>query len=243
MSKKLSYFLGLALVCIALSISIHQLQMSRAAQQVESKERPKIEANDPEVEAILEREAELIRKMNEEQSKVEQSKVQTQAPEEKSADSNQPSIESLITEGTAKLPAMEDKFKLEYELGYSPENFRDPFSLPVSLDTKTKPAKSSEPGFDNEDFLDNKMDVDMSNPYVSHYIKDYKISGILWGVKKPKALVLAPSGQLLTVHIGTRLGREGGVAWSIREKEVVFLMPDKTGDYRNGTPLILRMRN
>jgi hypothetical protein len=238
MSKKLSYFLGLGLICIALTISAYQLQTS-SAQKLEPKENPKIEANDPEVQAILEKEAELIRKMNEEQSQ-----TQVKSPgEENTIESNEKTIENMVTEGTAKLPVIDDKLKLKYELGYSPEEYRDPFSLPTSLNAKTAPSNFDTETLDEEDILNDNIEFEATNPYVSHYIKDYKISGILWGVKRPKALVLTPSGQLLSVYIGTRLGREGGVAWSIREKEVVFLMPDKSGDYRSGSPLILRMRN
>lgn len=305
MGQRMGYFIGVLLVCLALGLSIFQLQQSGAQQSVG--DNPQVEALDPETQAILEKEAELIRQMNLELEK--QGQAQGQEPvqqsnevqmsesslnsstktlteqglKQQSEDSGNsantseaqgnstqsnltetgsgkespqspieppmgsPSLESgltaeeLITQANKQLPGEFEKLQLQYELGYSPDDFRDPFALPSSLQIASPTKAEADPFVSYEDEDEPKQIS--ANPYVANYIKDYRVAGLLWGVKRPKALVLAPSGQMLSVYIGTRLGREGGVVWAIREKEVVFLMPDRSGDYKNGTPLILRMRN
>jgi Tfp pilus assembly protein PilP len=296
--KKLLYFLGMLLVCLSLGLSLMQLQSTQAQSEGDGSsnagsvqnpqqgtEGPQVEAVDPEVQAILEKEAEMIRKMNESESSQNEGTQGTGgipgAPSETVTSGSGDSLgatapgaptsaasapdsgshqteavgssvdpgqggetpEEVMTEANKKLPIGLDQFRLEYELGYNPTQYRDPFSVPLSLQGKD-PRTILETTIEETSESSEQEDTSVvtSNPYLAHYVKEYIISGILWGVKKPRAMVVAPSGQLLSIQTGMRLGREGGVVWAIREKEVVFLMPDRQGDLRKGTPLILRMR-
>jgi len=258
--QKLTIFLGICLLCFTLVFSIYQLHPSYAEQK------PQVEAIDPDTKAILEKEAELIRQMNEEEAKLKK-KNQDQDPTQSSnvTELNESKTQEQTSSGTTlsgetqtsnttqksetesateKIQDLNEKFQFEYELGYKPEDYRDPFLPPTSIKAPTNPyMQKGQNDFDDSSFDDDSEGSASTTPYTSYYLKTYKISGILWGVSKPKAIVTAPSGQNLSIFIGTRLGREGGVVWAIREKEVVFLLPDRNGDYRNGTPMILRMRN
>lgn len=243
MKQKLSLFLGISLLCFALVFSIYQLHPSSA------QEKPQVDAVDPEVKAILEKEAELIRKMNEEEEKL---KKENKSQEPPLSDTSSPSqvqtvnttTQSEVEATNSRLSDFNEKLQVEYELGYKPEDYRDPFLPPSTIKAPNISNMQKDQNIIEDSLFDNEVDAPAStNPYTSYYLKTYKISGILWGVNRPKAIVTAPSGQKLSIFIGTRLGREGGVVWAIREKEVVFLLPDKNGEYRNGSPKILRIGN
>lgn len=83
---------------------------------------------------------------------------------------------------------------------------------------------------------------DATDPWRSHYLKEYKLSGVIWDVSQPKALFKNPEGKMLTLRRKSILGREGSVVIAVRESEVIFLQPGPGGDYEKGTVKILSLR-
>lgn len=56
-------------------------------------------------------------------------------------------------------------------------------------------------------------------------LKDLRLIGILWDIKKPKAMILDPKGKVNVVQKGSRIGLNGGYVAVIREGEVVVVEP------------------
>ena len=128
---------------------------------------------------------------------------------------------------------------LEYELDFEPEKLRDPFEEP-KIEKEVKDILSTDENQLEEEKVISQISA---NPYLAYPLDKYKIVAILWGVQSPKALVRIPSGQVLTVLPSMRLGRENAVVWTIREKEVVLLLPDVDGELKNGNFKILQILN
>lgn len=83
---------------------------------------------------------------------------------------------------------------------------------------------------------------DANDPWRAHYLKEYKLTGVIWDVSQPKALFRNPEGKMLTLRRKSILGREGSVVIAVRESEVIFLQPGPGGDYEKGTVKILSLR-
>lgn len=132
------------------------------------------------------------------------------------------------------------ELKREKEIDYSPEDFRDPFTLPKRFMVQPEviaPEVVATPIAEAP-----KQEVSQ-DPLLAYPTRDYRVTAILWGVKKPRAVLIAPNGKAYKVYPSVRVGREGAVIWAIREKEVVFLTPDESGNYKKGTALVVQMRN
>ncbi len=54
-------------------------------------------------------------------------------------------------------------------------------------------------------------------------VKSLQVVAIVWGIKKPKALVQDPEKKVHTVFKGMRIGKNDGVVAEIREGEVVVV--------------------
>ncbi len=132
------------------------------------------------------------------------------------------------------------------------EVLRDPFESVIKSQIESKP-----PQLEEESGLGQKTDrtadpdeiggqsdappIESSfNPFTQFLLREYQLQAILWNVKEPKAIYKSPNGELVKVKIGYRLGREGGVIWKIREKEVLSLIP-YLGDFKNARVYTHRM--
>lgn len=58
-------------------------------------------------------------------------------------------------------------------------------------------------------------------PLQRNSVTDLRLQGIIWGSYGPRAVVNTPDGKGYTVHIGTKIGPNGGFIISITQKKVV----------------------
>lgn len=119
---------------------------------------------------------------------------------------------------------------------YNPEGLRDPFfpvrkGGPKLTDTPTDEVKPNV-----------EMEFDPREPLQSERLMDYRLVGVLWDVKNPRALIQHPQGKILTVRRKYRLGREGAVVVAIRESEIVVAEPNPDGTYTNATTRVISMK-
>lgn len=126
---------------------------------------------------------------------------------------------------------------------YDPSGRRDPFLPPATIlqampkgDRDEKSAQGQGPDGDPQT-------LGNGDPLLSYYVRDYKLIGILWDVREPRAMVRAPNNQVYTVQLKMKLGRENALVAAIREKEVVVVEPNEKGDYKGGETRVLRMKN
>lgn len=159
---------------------------------------------------------------------------------QKEGDSAISEIKKDLEERIAVLPGGSN-LKLEYDIGYNPEEFRDPFTLPPIFQEKIHPPQNLlTPSTPVQDPIE--RDVILMNPFNKYFVMEYRLKAIMWGVTQPKAVVVAPQGEVLTIGLGYRLGREGGVVWKIKEGEVVILIPDAFGDFKNARHFSLTLK-
>ncbi len=123
---------------------------------------------------------------------------------------------------------------------YDPSGRRDPFFPPSSLMRSTpeivQPGTPTPMPVADEGVLG-------GDPLVSYYLRDFKLVGVLWDVKEPRAMIRAPNNRIYTVQLKMKMGRENAVVAAIREKEIVLVQPDQSGNYKTGEARTLRMRN
>ena len=148
----------------------------------------------------------------------------------------------------AVLPEQEGLGGVDQSSGAKPfelKIIRDPFESalkrqgglknPKILEIEAVPSQTLEESSD-QDRLDTLTDTfpppSPGSPFTRFLLREYQLQAILWNVQEPKAIYKSPSGELIKVKIGYRIGREGGVVWKIREKEVLILIPYK-GDFKN----------
>lgn len=93
----------------------------------------------------------------------------------------------------------------EDEYGYNPNNKRDPFQSFLL-------SASSSPLIDNIP----------RTPLQKYEVGQYILTGIIWGIDRPRALVEDPSGDGHVVEIGTYIGTKWGKVETI-EKGVVTI--------------------
>lgn len=177
-------------------------------------------------------------------SQMEQPEASSATPVEQT---NPPSENQFNSIGAEDNLAPESDASMENSKYSWHEIVRDPFEPPSELGVKNdKAVVTQESDLDqvtSESFADTDLvSSSPSGPFGSALLREYQLLGIVWNVKSPKALFKDPSGQLVKVQIGYKLGREGAVTWKIREKEVVFLIPYK-GDYKNARIYIHRIKN
>ena len=56
-------------------------------------------------------------------------------------------------------------------------------------------------------------------------VSQFKLLGIIWQVKDPKAMVIDPGGRTHLIRRQTRIGRNNGFVAVIREGEVIIVEP------------------
>ncbi len=93
---------------------------------------------------------------------------------------------------------------------YDPTGRRDPFK-PFSPEAEQKPTGESP--------------VISSDPLQMFDLSQYKLIGIVWDVKTPRAMVRDPQGKLFTLKKDVKIGRNNGFVSSIREGAVLVIEP------------------
>lgn len=117
---------------------------------------------------------------------------------------------------------------------YQPEGLRDPF-FPIR---KSIPKEEAQ----NIEVKPHEQVYDAKDPLQSFEIREYRLVGVLWNVKDPKAMVSTPDGKIWTIRQKNRLGREGCIVAAIRESEIVVAEPNADGSYVNATTRIISMK-
>lgn len=62
-------------------------------------------------------------------------------------------------------------------------------------------------------------------PLEMYDVSQFKLVGVIWNVRDPKAMVKDPSGKLHLVRKETRIGRNSGFVAAIREGEIIVVEP------------------
>ncbi len=125
-------------------------------------------------------------------------------------------------------------FQPSPEYTYDPNNRRDPFRpfgqaqvspvLPMEPIDDGKPPKPGGP---------NVPPPNMGTPLQNYDIGQFKLLGIIWNVKNPKAVIRDPMNKQHILYRYTKIGRNNGFVAEIREGGVVIVEPS-VGD--NGMP-------
>ena len=108
---------------------------------------------------------------------------------------------------------VDDENSDEDEYGYNPNNKRDPFQSFLL-------SASSSPLIDNIP----------RTPLQKYEVGQYVLTGIIWGIDRPRALVEDPSGDGHVVEIGTYIGTKWGKVETIEEGVVTITEELQTVD-------------
>lgn len=117
---------------------------------------------------------------------------------------------------------------------YNPEGLRDPF-----VPTRRGKVEVAPP---TEVKQSNEIDFNPQDPLQAYTLAEYRLVGILWDVREPRAMVQTPEGRVYTIRRKIRLGREGAVVAAIRESEIVVVEPNPDGTYVNASTRVIPMR-
>lgn len=117
---------------------------------------------------------------------------------------------------------------------YNPEGLRDPF-FPV--------RKGKGPEIPIEETVPlTEMDFNPRDPLQAFPLNEYRLVGVLWDVREPRAMVQTPNGKVYSIRKQIRLGREGAVVAAVRESEIVVVQPNPDGSYVNATTRVISMK-
>ena len=108
---------------------------------------------------------------------------------------------------------------------------RDPFRLPLYLIEKLT-YKAPPPVV--EQVVTSQVIDDQIDPLQRWPSVNYVLVGIIWDVKKPKALLKDPQSRVHIVKINDRVGSKAGVVSSIKEGTMIVS--------ENGVPLVLKLK-
>lgn len=125
---------------------------------------------------------------------------------------------------------------------YDPTGRRDPFIPSKIIPTAPEPS-GNQPETAHAESPDSHPALGKGDPFLSYYLRDYHLVGILWDVRDPRAIVQTPDKQTLTFRVKMKVGRENAVIAAIREKEILLIEPDDKGDYKKGEVRVIRMKN
>lgn len=78
-------------------------------------------------------------------------------------------------------------------------------------------------------------------PLQAFAMEQIRVKGIVWSVRKPKALLEA-EGKLYTVSLGDRVGNKNGYVAVIREGEVVIVETYQQGNKETTLPRVLTLK-
>lgn len=130
----------------------------------------------------------------------------------------------------AASPEPSDSATLQFQnpegYNYDPTGRRDPFK-PYGESQSIQAAPVS------RDPEEPKVVVE---PLQAYDISEFKLLGIIWQVKDPKAMVLDPAGKTHLIRKQTKIGRNNGFVAAIREGEVIVVEPTVA---ENGAPTAL----
>lgn len=108
--------------------------------------------------------------------------------------------------------------QIDPDYNYDPTGRRDPFkpygtsqNTQMSV-TPTNPESPEKPPAPTD-------------PLQMYDISQFRLVGIIWQVKKPKAVVRDPVGKMHLIYRDTKIGRNNGFVASIREGEVLVVEP------------------
>lgn len=126
---------------------------------------------------------------------------------------------------------------------YDPSGRRDPF-LPANITPLNSADKNQSPVIPDQRPQGDAELLANPDPLLAYYSRDYRLVGVLWDVRQPKAMIRDPNGGVYTLKVKTRLGREGGAVAAIRENEVIVAFPDSSGHFTTKSEtFVIRMRN
>ncbi len=99
---------------------------------------------------------------------------------------------------------------------YDPDNRRDPFTAPA-------PQQASEEK--KSEKKSNGVRISSPEALKSFEASDYQVIGIMWGVSRPKALLLDPNQRVHTVYKDDEVGKRDGYIAAIKERGLVIVEP------------------
>ncbi|XGC81565.1 pilus assembly protein PilP [Bdellovibrio bacteriovorus] len=121
-----------------------------------------------------------------------------------------PGMDAPVGDGATAAPAQQFIPKDDYF--YDPTGKRDPFKVFRTVrPTTATPADST---VKHQEVLE---------PLQRWELERLQIVGILWDVKKPRAMVRDPDGTVYTVVKNSKIGRNEGFVAAIREGEIVVM--------------------
>lgn len=138
-------------------------------------------------------------------------KSQSSAASAEEPESDDSVDETEQNAATAPAPVVNEAPPAAAEYIYDPTGRRDPF----------KPYRVLVSG-DSASAKKNKK-LTQIDPLVRWDIEKYRVVGILWQVRAPKAMIKDPEGSVHTVTKNTKIGRNKGYIASIREGELVVV--------------------
>ncbi len=105
---------------------------------------------------------------------------------------------------------------------YNREEFRDPFETQGS-GSPLKPGQVYGP------FL----------PLQTYRLSEFKLKGLMWGIKNPVAIFRAPDGEEYRLGVKDYIGENFGYVATIREKEVVIIQTIEENQKRYSTTKVV----
>lgn len=158
--------------------------------------------------------------------------VQTESPSQTEIDPDQPSSESKtdVLEQLEQLNQVKSNNFIFRSYIYDPGNRRDPFSPTRPLGGTGKPGERGDSLID----LQSIPDLERFN------VSEFKVTGIIWSVKGPKALVRDPKNGVHLLFKNTKIGTRNGYVADIRESEIVVIEQalTETGKVRYTTQVL-----
>lgn len=116
--------------------------------------------------------------------------------------------EAPVSDGATASSPQPSQFILTDGYVYDPSGKRDPF----------KPFRTMRPGG-----ADKAKPIETLEPLQRWELERLQVVGILWDVRKPRAMVRDPDGIVYTVVKDSKIGRSEGFVAAIREGEVVVI--------------------
>ena len=81
------------------------------------------------------------------------------------------------------------------------------------------------------------------DPKTRYEVKNYLLTGIIWNVEQPRALVEDPTGEGHVVEIGEYLGKNWGKVREITDNTVIIVEDVRTTDgEKHPKPIVLTLR-
>ncbi len=105
---------------------------------------------------------------------------------------------------------------------YNREEYRDPFETQGS-GSPLKPGQVYGP------FL----------PLQTYRLSEFKLKGLMWGIKNPVAIFRAPDGEEYRLGVKDYIGENFGYVATIREKEVVIIQTIEENQKRYSTTKVV----